>query len=63
MAIIDLDSEKEVDPSNLGSFSDYSLYEGKTLKGWPVRTMVRGKTIMKDGKIVGDKGYGRFISR
>lgn len=63
MTIIDLNSEKEVDPSNLGSFSDYSLYEGETLKGWPVRTMVRGRTIMRDGKIVGDKGYGRFISR
>jgi len=45
----------------LQSHSDFSLYQGWTLKGWPILTMVRGKIVMKDGEIVGSKGHGRFI--
>ena len=63
IAIVDLDMEKEVKPEELYSHSDYSLYEGWSIKGWPVQTILRGKTVMKDGKIVGDKGYGRFVPR
>ena len=63
LTMVDLDLEREVKPAELHSFSDYSLYEGQTLKGWPVLTMVRGRTVMRDGEIVGDRGYGRFIPR
>ena len=40
--------KREVKAKELGSYSDYSLYEGWQLKGWPVRTMVRGATVMLD---------------
>jgi len=62
-AIIDLGQERVVDPAALGSWSDYSLYEGWTLKGWPRRTILRGRTIMSDGTIVGEGGYGRYLPR
>jgi hypothetical protein len=26
-------------------------------------TIVRGRTVMEDGKIVGDEGYGQYIPR
>ena len=47
----------------LASYSDYTPYEGWTLKGWPVLTMVRGDVVMRDGKIVGKKGYGQYLRR
>ena len=63
LTVVDLNLEREVRPQELHSFSDYSLYEGQTLKGWPILTMVRGKTVMQDGKIVGQRGYGRLTLR
>ena len=50
-------------PSELGSYSDYSLYEGWKFRGWPVRTIVRGETVMNDGKIVGKPGWGQYLRR
>jgi dihydropyrimidinase len=47
----------------LGSHSDYSLYEGWRLSGWPVRTIVRGLTVMQDHKVVGAGGHGKYIAR
>lgn len=45
------------------SYSDYSLYESWNLKGWPVETIVRGNTVMRDGKIVGAPGHGKYLTR
>jgi dihydropyrimidinase len=50
-------------PAELGSYADYSLYENQVLKGWPVRTIVRGVTVMQDGKIVGPRGHGKYLWR
>jgi len=52
-----------VDPVELGSYSDYSPYEGWNLKGWPVRTMVRGVTVMHNHPVTGVAGHGRYIAR
>ena len=61
LCIIDLNLSKKVEAKRLQSISDFSVYEGWTLKGWPVLTMVRGKIVMKEGEVVGPKGHGRFI--
>ena len=61
LCIVDLSLSKKVEPMMLQSHSDFSLYQGWTLKGWPILTMVRGKIVMKEGEIVGSKGHGRFI--
>ena len=63
LTLVDLGAERVVDPAALGSYSDYSLYEGETLKGWPVATILRGETIMADGVILGAGGYGRYLAR
>ena len=63
MRIVDLSRERVVNWAELGSYSDYSLYDGWKLKGWPVRTIVRGLTVMDDGKIVGPPGHGRYLRR
>ena len=59
--MVDLEMSKQVNHEMLLSCSDFSVYDGWTLKGWPVMTMVRGKKVMEDGKIVGPPGHGRFI--
>lgn len=61
LCIVDLNASKKVKSKMLQGCSDFSVYEGWTLRGWPTMTMVRGKIVMKDGQIVGPKGYGCFI--
>jgi len=61
LVIIDLDKE-DIGPDNpVYSNSDFSTMAGKRIKGWPVLTMLRGKVIAKEGKIVGENGYGRYM--
>jgi dihydroorotase-like cyclic amidohydrolase len=65
-AIVDPELERTVDAAELRSFSDYSPYEGERLKGWPVKTMLRGRVIAEDGKIVvpdQEAAYGRYVGR
>jgi dihydropyrimidinase len=64
LTIIDLNVEKTVTPDILQSYSNYSIYDGWKLQGWPVMTIVRGKIVMEDGLIVKDAlGHGEFLPR
>jgi dihydropyrimidinase len=63
ITIVDINLARVVNPAELGSYSDYSLYEGQSLKGWPVQTIVRGQTVMANGKIKGQAGFGQYIFR
>ena len=63
LVVVDIDLEKKVSKEVIKSLSNFSVYEGRTLKGWPVLTLCRGKVIMRDGEIVGDRGWGVFVER
>lgn len=63
LTIVDLELEKKVTPELLQSYSDYTIYDGWKLKGWPTLTMVRGKIVMEDGQITGALGHGQFVPR
>jgi dihydropyrimidinase len=45
------------------SKSDYSVYEGWQVKGWPVTTIRRGEVVYDAGKIAGRAGTGQLIKR
>lgn len=40
---------------------DYTPYEGTKVTGWPVVTLLRGKTICREFEFVGAQGDGRFL--
>ncbi|QHE89312.1 dihydroorotase [Hydrogenophaga sp. BPS33] len=63
ITLVNLDLERVVRHEDLLSFSDYSIYDGWTFKGWPVETILRGKTVMLDGKLTGAPGDGRYLFR
>lgn len=63
VTVVDLGIEKKVTASKLHGSCNYSLYEGWTLKGWPTLTMVRGRVVMRDHKLLGNPGYGRYLYR
>ena len=62
LAVVDLDLERVVRAEDLQGMSDFSPFEGKTLRGWPVATIKGGKIIARDGKIVA-KANGRYLHR
>ena len=53
---------KRIRQTELHHGSDYTPWEGFSVTGWPVRTILRGKTIAKDGEIVG-KPTGDYLHR
>jgi dihydroorotase-like cyclic amidohydrolase len=62
LAIVDPDLERVVRAEDLQGMSDFSPFEGKTLRGWPVATVKAGEIVARNGKIVG-KPTGRYLPR
>ena len=52
-----------VDAAAHESRSDFSIYDGWTLRGCATATLVRGTTVMRDGQIVAPAGHGSWIAR
>lgn len=63
ITLVDLKKEHTVRTEFFGSFSDYLVYEGWKLKGWPITTMVRGNLVTENMEIVGKLGHGNLVSR
>lgn len=59
-AIVDLDWEREVKPEMLNGASDFTIYDGWKMTGWPTMTISRGRIVMDRGEIVGTPGHGMF---
>ncbi|MBV8827603.1 MAG: dihydroorotase family protein [Acidobacteriaceae bacterium] len=62
LAICDLESKRTVTAANLHSAQDHTPFEGLTLRGWPVATMLRGKIVWRDGAPLGNPA-GMFLKR
>jgi len=63
IVLVDLKKERKVSAETLDGFSDYNVYEGWNLRGWPVKTIVRGNIIVEDFQMIAKPGYGKFVSR
>ena len=61
--MVDLNLEKTITAKGLKGRADYSIYENQKMKGWPVLTMIRGKQVARDGKLLAEPGSGKFIHR
>jgi dihydropyrimidinase len=63
LSIVDLKKRVKVTTEVLHSASDYTPFEGRELKGWPILTMVRGNVVMEDGEVIGKPGIGKYLQR
>ena len=63
VTMIDLKKEKKVTSDLFGGFSDYIVYEGRNLKGWPVKTIVRGEIVADEFEVIGKLGHGKLVER
>lgn len=58
----DPEARRTITQNDLHHGSDYTPWEGFEVKGWPVRTMLRGQTVMLDGNPVGEPN-GTHVAR
>jgi dihydropyrimidinase len=43
--------------------SDYSPWEGWSIQGWPVTTILRGRVVVENRRMVGDRRDGKLVPR
>jgi dihydroorotase-like cyclic amidohydrolase len=59
--VVDDQTDRVVDARALHSRSDFSIYEGQRLTGWPTHVVSRGRVLLRDGTLVAERGGGRFL--
>jgi dihydroorotase-like cyclic amidohydrolase len=59
--LFDLNREVKVKQSMMHDASDYSLFEGRIFKGWPIMTISAGKISMEDGIVLAKPGDGNSL--
>ncbi|WP_341275020.1 dihydropyrimidinase [Clostridium beijerinckii] len=63
IVIYDPNKEFTISVENMHSDYDHTIWEGKKLHGYPVKTFVRGNLVYEDGNFVGKPGIGQFVKR
>lgn len=59
LVLVDLDNEYEIRDADVLSLTGWSPYAGRKVTGKPVHTLVRGRSVYRDGEVIGEKGFGR----
>ncbi|HEY2184947.1 MAG TPA: amidohydrolase family protein [Xanthobacteraceae bacterium] len=62
LVVVDLEEERVVRAEDLQGMSDFSPFQGKSLRGWPVATIKGGTVVAREGKITANPN-GRYLSR
>ena len=58
--IVDMKRRETITNAWIGSKPGWTPYDGKTVQGWPVGTIVRGREVMRDGDIL-DAATGEAV--
>jgi len=61
IVLVDMQRSATIDQRKLHSKQRISGWHGRTVNGLPVRTIVRGRTVMLDGELDGSPGWGRTV--
>ncbi|MCX7682496.1 MAG: amidohydrolase family protein, partial [Anaerolineae bacterium] len=61
LVVLDPTREYTIRADNMHSRAGYTLYEGRTVLGWPEMSWQRGRRLLWQGEIVAEPGQGRFL--
>ena len=59
----DANRQETITQAGMHYATDYTPYEGMRVTGWPVMTLLAGKVVCEEGRILGEPGDGRFLPR
>ena len=62
VTIIDPTFNKRLELTDL-HLEDYSIWEGWPVSGWPVTTLLRGKLMVENGRLLGSASDGQWVAR
>jgi dihydroorotase len=54
LSIVDLKARREITADWLASKCGWSPFEGMTVTGWPVATVIRGRIVMREAELLGE---------
>jgi dihydropyrimidinase len=63
LVVIDPTREVILSSAVLHSRCDYTPYDGRYLRGYPVATLSRGRLVMRNGEFIGRAGSGLLVER
>jgi dihydropyrimidinase len=63
IAIWDPAREVTLSDAAMHDLAGYTPYAGRSLRGWPVTVLSRGRGVIADGRRIGEPGFGRFLAR
>ena len=52
-SIVDLAASRTIENARMATPAGWTPFDGMRVKGWPVATIVRGRTVMQDGEVLG----------
>jgi len=53
LTLVDLNRKEEITEDWLAAKCGWSPFTGKRVQGWPVGTIIRGRSVMRDGELIG----------
>jgi dihydropyrimidinase len=63
LVLLDPDAERTIRSAELHSQAGYTCFEGWRVKGKVVASFLRGRALVRDGKLQQAPGYGRHVPR
>ncbi len=63
LVLVDIEAERCVTAEMIRSKAGRSVFEGTTLHGWPVLTVLRGEIVAENGRPIERPPAGRFVPR
>jgi dihydroorotase-like cyclic amidohydrolase len=61
LVVVDLDARSTIREADVLSKCGWTAWDGWDVQGVPVMTFVRGRAVYRDGRIVGEPGWGRQV--
>lgn len=62
LVIVDLEAELTLSNDDVVAKCGWTPFDGMTVTGRPETTLVRGEPVVEDREVVGDPGYGTFVT-
>jgi dihydroorotase-like cyclic amidohydrolase len=62
LVLVDMTRSHIIRHAELNTTAPFNPWEGREVQGWPVLTMLRGRVVAREGKLVGNPA-GKYIAR
>ena len=56
LTVVDLNATRTIEAARMASRSGWTPFDGRSVRGWPAGTIIRGRRVMWDGEVVGPGG-------